>query len=1018
MAEVQVNFRAAEPTGLRKVYHTCMQTAKRPIEWIRYAWSPCENPSVILRRIKETADRGIQKAKANAIAFENRVSQINQELNQALHQRGVGENPGTKRAERGMVADLGPYPRDEEATYAIPLKDRAVRTDWKEDNLQKLIEKTAVFSALILMRNKAGIVEANNLKILSLVKQATEGANSISVWDLFTSHYELTFFQVLFAGFFYWLFYQTSLITNTIDAYLRNFIDDITKDLTTESRETRTKVFRALIENTNEFLTEDIKATKAYANEQERGLLKDIRKRAIQRHYGCSLRTLCENFSANLIAGDPRVRFFKDLQEIPIFGIVFWAFEWIVNKLIIQRLMMNSILPEVLEQGVTKGIEATNNLPFAISLTKFFTSQLEQLRSTIESDHSILPSKDSEVVPGTELLPPTIKLLIQALELEGEREEYTPLELRKKIAKFEKGGILDATLLPKIEKGIVEAGNTVFTHLNEKLRSGEFFANLLELSLAPFEEAEKTEKMLRAEFEEESRKFKTTASSVFQKLVKKAISGDTGGVEAQVLLQEAKDSLASQTILANELIARIDAISERINQKIAASLNAPIEENEIQGDLVELFEVIQIFDSRKEFQDTLDQIDGTHRNEIWGRIGPLFEKVEKMQAKILELQDVSDQYSCHVAVHKNLRKIKRYLQVPLIQSLKKSTDEISKMLGADALIPIRLNAIIQETTDLSTSVAREQNAIDALRALDSGNGEGFLCQLLDYQQGHPPREFRPRDCWENIEKYVNAKYQGESCFSEEERITLHRIIGNGSNIESKWGELGVVLQRIRAVHLDKKDQDAARLEQSLTQAKIWIDEKMFQYNYIKNKNYRNMQEKMREISSEIRILKTSAGKISPSLTLPLSTRIWKGMAVGAPFVGAYVGWPITGALLGSSAYKILQPSTDSEENVLRSSLKKAAKKAAQVGAAAIGSIYIPNWISSWLPGWEGAVGTAAWTATGTLAGASIVDSSKSAIEDHAFNRVWDIFLRAYSLSCNPRIYEAATTRAMQAIAGG
>lgn len=1034
------------------------QMIRRPWEAIKYVASPCQDPSGALRRIGEAADRGIQKAKIGGVTVTNRAPDLNAELNHALVQRGVGPEARRRVGIVGEVANLGPLAQDREATLAPRLQERVNATDWQErqkDLQAKLKDKLSVFTALCQMRDRAGIVEANNLKIMGLVKQATEGANPVSVWELFTANYQLSFFQTLFAGWFYWIYYMTSLISNTIDAYLGSFTDRVTAKLTTESDATRQKVLRAAIEGTNDFLVQDFNATEKYANGEEPGLLRQIRDRAIERHYGFSLEALCQSFAEYIVENDrpPTVRFFKDLQEIPIVGIVFSLFEYLVNKFI-QWTMKNKLLPKVLEQGVTKGLEATqpDKLPFSIALTKFFTSQLERLRIVVENDDGS-ESASTENFPGTEMLPQTIRLLMQALELEG---DLNPQELRDKILEVQKKKSftdrvldpldVDGKIQEGIEKGVTGAVQKLFWELNRSARSHELFAKLMELTLAPFSDEGKTEEMLRAEYEEEQKKFERTASSVFKTLVRNEVSKIFKRGTSEHQAQAAKDSLSTQKVVVHELVERMGDVCNRIEEKIAASRQAPAEANNVQGDIAELLQIMQVLSSRKELQNQKEHLDGIHQNEIWAQLVPLYERAEKMLDQLLLLQDDQHQYTSHHSVHTYLTEIRallttiqdefhaqpRLLQNPLLQSLKRASDEITKTLGADAPIPIHLNEMVEEATLRSTSIAKEQSVIDAILALYPPGGEdGLIDQLLKFQQGIRIPGFRPRECMAKIAENLACFPLDEQ--SQHEKRELERIIGDGSNIQGKLRELSGVLQSMYARHRQIMTQEKAVLDHFLDGAKRWINEKIVVYQHIKEQNHKKMRDEAGKIATNMKTLKKRASKISTSLTVPVSDGIFKTMAAACPVVGTValgpVWGPISGAV-GGVGLRYMQGSGSGEsEGFLRSSLKKVGK----VGAAALLSWNLPNLVPDWafdklqtvagympslvtgnVPTLD-AVQHGSKVATGLLAGAELVDWGQSGIEERVFNKVWGIFTRGYDLSLDPRVYKAATTRTLKAI---
>lgn len=979
---------------------------------------PCDKPTEILRRISEGADRGLQRAKARKVPIKT-VAPLHGQLDQLLNQSGISSRVDGQAAEVGEVADLGDLPPDPEVTRAPLLQDRVDSTQWHAQiklHQEDLKNKLSIFIILLQMRDRCGIPE-DNLKIMALVKQATatDSSKPLSVWELFTSNYKLTFFQWLKAAWAYWFYYQTSLITNTIDAYLVKFIENITNDLTKDSNDTRTKVFRTLIENTNQFLLEDIRATKNFAFEKESGDIGQCRNRAIEKHYGFSLPALCQAFSEAWVDKiSPRVRFFKDFQKIPLLKIPFQAFEWLVNKFIIQRTMIHSILPLSLESVVGKGLEATqpDKLPFAISITKFFTQQLEKLRSIVEDDR-FSPSNEGKNSPGTEMLSSTIKLLLQALELEG---DFTPLELRKKIAQMERGkkGPLGPRIADKIEQGIIDASDLLFWYLNETTQSGKLLAQFLELSLAPFSSEARDEASLRAEFEEEKLKFERTGESVFKELVKKRISKKFNESDAELIRSTAKQKFDAQKIIAQDLVEKISNLSAQMDQKIQDARERATKENNIQEDIASFFEIMQVLTSRKEFQEEMKDLDSINRDEIQRSLNPLLESIKKIQERMLKLQEAQDHYPTHSTVAQSLSELQtvlatlrdqfhdqtRHPQHPLVQSLEQIAKEIEKGLGTNAPLVHRLKLSVAEISELAASITKEQKAIDAIHALypprnegENNVPEGLLGQLLNYQRGEHQRGFKPSVCLSEIAKRLID-------LAPNEKRELEVLIGNGSNLNAKQAELGQLLQRIYGRHSLQKIRDQAQLDQALDSTRTWAQEKSSSYNYVKGKDYQKMQSEMSAISTEAQTLQRKAQKIKSNLTLPISASIWKKLSVVAPAAAAFWGGPVWGALAGIGGGAWHKYMRGGDNSWFGTSLK--------LGGVAIGCLGI-----GLAP--LGAAMSTVTTATGGLFGWTVCEGGISWVKDNTFDQVWNIFKRGYDFSLKPRIYKAAATRSLQAM---
>ncbi|MBU6383329.1 MAG: hypothetical protein KGQ49_01580 [Verrucomicrobia bacterium] len=999
----------------------------RSVEWGRGVWAPEANPAGTLRRVNEISTDCLHRTAILGISPPLSPTALNGQLDAVLQQRGIGPTPNPRIREVGEVADLGPH-TDPEATRAPRLQARVEATDWETRQKlyqEKLKDKLAVFTALCQMRDRAGIVEKNNLQLMGLVKQATEGANPVSVWDLFVKHYQPSFLQILSAGWFYWIYYMTSLIHNTLDAYLVSFIEHITSKLTTESDATRQSVFRELIANANDFLLRDFRATERYANGTEVGSLDQIRTKAIEEHYNSSIPALCESLSAYLVNHTPPVRFFKDFQKIPILKYPFILFEYLMNRLVVQHAMKHMILPAVLEKAIHKGLEATqpDKLPFAIALTKFFTEQLQKLRTIVENE-SDLDEQRAENYPGTELLPPTIQLLMNVLDVEG---NYTPDELKEKLKPVRRERAIDATVKQAIAKGVTEGVNKLFWELNRSARSHELFAKLIELTLAPFSDEVKTEEALRSEYETEVSKFQRTARSVFQRIARNEVSKVLkAATPSEQMGQIAFDSLSAQKAIVHELVEKMGSACLRLEEKIAEAEPSASHGEQVQAEIASLFQILQVLSARRELQNQNEKLDATHQNEIRRRFAPLYKDMEDILDHLRRLQDEQYEYTRHQSALTSLQDAGVVLttiqgeflaqanlsQNTRIQSLKEALKELTKTLGADAPIVIRLKEITNAVALHSTHLAKERSVIEAIHALYPPRGApqqvGLIDQLLQHQGGSLP-QFRPRECMARIANHLACFPQDEQ--SQQEKRDLERIIGDGSDMQSKMPLLSHELQSIYARHCRSKEQRVAELGEVLTKSIQWSAEKVDAYNRIKTQNHIKMREEANLLSTRMGSLQQREAKITTVLTAPISNTLFKIGTCAAPLVGAYFLPHLATAglsLVGGAAYRYLKGSSnDTHDGVFRSALKQGGL----VAAAAAGAWWMPSQMAEGVP----YVQAIANYGAGMLGGAKLVEAFQPALEKRVFDRVWDVFNKAYDLSLHPRVYQAAATRTLKAL---
>lgn len=1026
---------------------------RRPWDHVCYWTCPAANPSATLNRISIAAGDALNQAKIRGIQVEPVSPRLHGEVEALLSRKKTAQQVAAKKtAEVGPVAKLGWFRNDPEVTKAPPVG--SIAPDWDSENAQRqedIKNKITVYSTLLEMRKRCGIMETNNLKLMELVRQATE-VGKFSVWHLFTSSYKLTFFQKIQAAWFYVFYFLTSLIHNTVDAYVVAFIKNVREDLSQEQSITRLKFFKTLLSETDEFLIEDLKATEDFANEKGEGLLWKYRDRAIERHYGCSLPELCKAFSEKWVDGgaSENVPILRGLQEIPILKWVIKAFEELVNRFIIRRAMKYVILPEATETAVKKGIEATqpHNLPFALSLTRFLNQRLERLLSKIKSGSN--DPTTLNYLPGvSEMLPDTVVSLKRALELDG---ITTPLQLRQKIQELNEGKkwwdprrFYDPKIDAAIEQGIVKAGNLLMGTLNETLLSGELSAIFLEVATEPFKESGQDQASLEAAYKNESSNLQTTAAAFFKEVVDRAVADRFNGPNATESQTLAEQSFDAQKTVVGHLLHELGDIAGRMDEKIAASSSGPTPENNIQIEIASFLQTVKVLASRKELQETLENVKGEDQNRIWSLLTPLFDRVEKLLPRITLLQKLQDEYPPHSTVASDFKQMEevlesvrdhsRHLRNPLLSFLRKIFDEIVRLLGKQVPFKDTMREMIDHVSECSENAVKEQMAIDALHALKPHGGKGLLDQMLDYEKGAHSWGFRPRQCLAAIGeqlKYFPAAKQQE----------LQAIIQDGTHLSRNWERLNTVLQEMHQHHFNAKTAADALFEAAIKQTKGWMQEKHISYNKLKELNHRQMKSEMKSLLKEVHSLTQRAEQTELNMPRSLPSaitglgRLGFTTAVGT-VAGTYFGWPVALGALGGAVGKLFNGVSHSKESGWKSLAKTAAGTA--IGAAAsnylpplapqliphIPSIapYIPSQLASYdIPGKITSVlnNIHEWTdtakaLTAAFAGWGTIKTVQNTGKDLVNEKVWQIFTKAYKLSLDPRIYKAATTRAMKAM---
>lgn len=995
-----------------------------------------------LQRIDQLADRGLQRAAVRGVGAKQVAAGLHAELDRILGQRNAPAPEEGSIPEKGPIAAIPHGPYDPEVTRALPLQERVKATKWDEEmvkNRDALCASLSAFSAVYQMRERAGgIKESDNTKLQQIVFQATKPGETRSLWDHFCDQYNLTIGQKLRAGFVYWFYYKTSLISNTIDAYLKTFIEGLTKDLI-KSDQTRLKFIRRFLEESNSFLVEDIRATKqfAYAAEPGGGDLEDFRKRAIVNHYGGSLEKLCKAFSEQRVQEGRDtlyVPFFPHLREIPLLKWVFRGVEYLLNRFIIQTAMQKAILPPILKSSIENGVQVTqpDNIAFALEVTRFLNTQLEQLRQKLDDP---TPSASATTpLPGTENLPALIKNLTLLLDLEPYR---TQLELRQKFQEIEKGKwIHDQQVEQIIENGIKEGCHHLFTHLNELFRTSEAFARILELSRTAVAGKGKDPATLQAEYKEQEAKLKRTAGDIFQKIIQVAVDKTVKGnlQKPEEAKKAATEAFEDGKKVAKKVLDELRDLCRQMTQKISRSGQASTLENNIQSDIASFLQFMQIFSTRKEIQDRINALQDVNKEAIWRIVTPIYEQAARIQGKILVLQELQDNYPSHTAVADQFKLVRETTQLIYeqfhvqlgssldrpIQDLQKTSDEIAKSLGNRAPATLHLNRQIESISNLSTNIASEQKLLNALFTLSPPRNEGapqqqlgLLDQLLHYERGTHPRGFQPKACLREINQLLTH-------FSAQEQKELRTLIDTGSNLSTRWPRLGAALQTIYERHKAIQDRDSARFDEMLRETALWAQDKVDKYTQIKNQDHLDMQKLMREISNDVNRLRRDAYNLQPDLPIRVNSGATRVIAAAA---GAAAGWSIStvfGALggvvggffnAGTAGAAIGATAGPAAIGMLRNAAGMLSKDPGAIAKTTVVYPLISGALSAFSPVTSSHIAMAA----GGLTGLEYQELLHKNSQQWVLPKVMHIFESAYKLIRSPRIYEAAATRALKAL---
>jgi hypothetical protein len=516
-------------------------------------------------------------------------------------------------------------------------------------NQEVLVTQVSAFVALLQMRDKceAGKKEKDNSGLMMLVKRATERECPESLWKLFTETYAVTWTEKIKIAWIYWIYYQTSLIANTVRAYLGSFIANIQSDLTSDNSTTRNLVFSKALENMKAALIADNKAKENFANKMDHRTLEAWQNQFIEEVYNGGLQELCKKFSEKRVSQySPTVRILEEWQKIKVIGWIFKKFESLVNHFIQSN--MQSILPDALKETVENGLKATqpHHLPFALGLTQFFTSQLTALNKELELELKGKGTPTTTRFFEAGELSPVVKELIKALDLETNEKYHPPTsaELKNQITEIDSGEKdpkpcrlgrkLDQMVEESIEEGLEEGGNLLFNYLDGITKSGELFAKLLELSSAPFSGEFKDAETLKAEYAQEQKKLEDLGEEIVAKIVTNSIDKTVKGADPEKTREIAQESYRDGQTVASKTMDKLTEICTRMTETIAI----PGQEKNVQTDIASILKIMQIFADREEIHDEIAKLDATDQNAIWQIVTPLYKRAVKIVERLLCLQ--------------------------------------------------------------------------------------------------------------------------------------------------------------------------------------------------------------------------------------------------------------------------------------------------------------------------------------------------------------------------------------------
>jgi hypothetical protein len=966
----------------------------------KHVFSKPDKPSVSLDKIRDVSKNGLGSVAPKGIHPRPIEIDMEEQFTAALPKVKVNKPSAPKRMEG-----------DPDATRPLDLKAKKENTNWKlkkEQNQKDLTDKISIYSTLVEMSKRCGI-KTENFELMNLVKLATTkeiGKPAPSVWKLFVEKLKPSFTQKIKAGWFYFWYYKTWFITNVVETYVNRFIETVTRKLN-GTKEERAALFQDWIHNAQAFLIDDRKATEQFATGKGSGTLGDHRQRAIDKAHGNqSFEELCRKFAENWVDKDaPEVPFFTTFKNLPLVGWFFRGLQTLINRFIIQRTMSSSILPEVTRSVVKKGLEATepHNLPFSISLTRFLTTQLGNLRDELERGENIgaVPP-----LPGTEELGSTVHALLSVLDVEECKNKD---ELIAKLAALKQSkGSVDK----EIELGITRGGHFLFEYLKKTAETHELFANLLELAAEPFSR-ELNQKDLLAEYEKEQELLVATREEVVQKLIdtsiKQALEEVTDGSKPEKVKQAAENSFEAKKAITKKTVDQLSKLCGSIDDKIRKSAQGVTPETDIHPDLATTLKMLQLFATQTTVKEELKQLTEVDKNAIWQVVSPIYKQVGQITDQIAQLQNDQNDYISYELNETHLQIIgvaftslqaaieSTPSHLPSMETLFASVEIIKESLGTESPIYKKLKPSIDGFVSSATKIVEEQTKIDTLNELARS-----IKALGDYYQPGSPRQpgFKPSACRQMIQRHLEhfQDLQGP----------ITALIGEGSKIRGNLDALTRILQPVLDQSTGVQTSERTKMTQERSTISPWALEKSRFYGSEKGKQHTKMLKTIAQVSADVQSLKVAIDNAQLKLPAPLTETdkqsIGATIATSIPALAWLLGGSgAVGALagVGVAAYR-------GYRNWPQHSKTSYAEwaKTVSLGILTGGAAYF-----------TGGLGAAAVSAAAGHAGATYKEHIHTVVPEHyALSKTLnDIADKTHKLLLDKRIWEAAATRILFAM---
>lgn len=889
------------------------------------------------------------------------------------------------------------------------------------------------------MRTATGTEEPSAANLLQLAHDAYHSRND-TVWQLFNKKYpNLTAWQQFKAGLMYVLFYRTSLLSNTIKAYVKTIIKDVHEELTAKDSKTRNRFIIKFIDHSNNFLESYNSATKAYGRAEVHleGGLDGYRKRANQAFYK-DLTQLCSDFSKALIdKHDPEVQILPSIPKVLKIG-------YLGNRLI-RYLVKSFVLPAALKTGLEEAEKTTSHqyVPFKLAMTQFFREQFDKLGKMSVSTEPKAPSKPPIELPGTEQLPAVIKNLMIALQLEPFDNK---IEIKNKFDKIEQSqNFFDTKVQDGIETGIKVGFNYLFNFLNNPETAEQLLSSLVQSASKPFSgEQPRNPNELNETYEKEYALMESTASKAFEQLVRPVIKDFLHGPQHDITQKNETNTFVNLKNEANASLFQLSDLCERMQLK----LNGHLAES-MQPEIAAFALTMKKFSEEEVLHFEKGNLDAPGKNALQRAMNPIYSRAQSLLRKLLYLQEYENQaielnktldllnayhHCLNELLHsenlkkdaflsslpEQLEKIRAKLEPirkdevkkdnpPTVSYLKRCVDDLKKIINDD---------IYKENQCLQTLEILSPTAPDRKK-------KGLLEQLADFYRGSAnPYGFAFRTCLEEIQTHLKRLP------TDEHDLILQILTSKPHNIHlpENWKRLSDALQCSHDKHGGMIETHRRRLQKIGSDASKWIEVKQKLCTNLKDEAFENAEAELKQITIDLKATRSQADQLTVNSPVRFGPNSYKyiGAAVGGlsgiagSFMSPFYG-PVISASAGALSYFGL-------ENVVKHGLKKEERRDAALrtlGASTIrafGAYFLPTLAtevpipylgSATLPLTAAALGAKYGWQIGQYGAEKMIDDSKEVAVDEAMK----IFKNAYKFVLSNHIYHGAATRLMREVAG-